>query len=406
MPTSPGVHLQGDAPGRGAVYVRSVRDEARWRPPVADVLLAGACGALSVSIGLGVLAGGIDRVLGLGLGVLHCAPLALRRRHPEAVLGAMTASGLLYALAGFPPVGLGPAIVAAVYSVGSERPRRRSLAATAGAAAVMVAVLLHVGVGPDTAVGNTVVFGVAWLLGDRQRQAREEVADEQRRAEAAERTRDETARRAVAEERLRIARELHDVVAHAMSVIAVQAGTGRVVIDDAPAKAREALATIETTSRTALGEMRRLLTVLRADGEDGQPLLPSPGLGDLDELVATNGRAGLAVEVRIEGEPTPLPAGVDLAAYRIVQEALTNVRKHARASRATVVVVYRADELCIDVVDDGQGPAAGGRADGGGQGLVGMSERATLYGGRLEAGPDPAGGFRVSIRIPLGPQAS
>jgi signal transduction histidine kinase len=383
-----------------------VDDEPRWRPPLADVLLAAGFAAISVSIGLGMVEGGADQMAAATLGILHSAPLAARRRWPEKVLAAMVATGFLYSLAGFPPVGLGPAIVAAVYTVAAACPRRRSVPAVAGACVAMAVIVLRANTGVDTAIGNALVFGVAWLVGDRQRHAREETAREHRRVEELERTRDELARRAVADERLRIARELHDVVAHAMSVIVVQAGTGRVVIDDAPDKAREALASIETTSRTALGEMRRLLTVLRSDddgdGDGGaaQPLLPAPGLSDLETLVATTVKSGLPVDVRVEGERLDLPAGVDLAAYRIVQEALTNVRRHAGASQATVTVGYAPGGLRIDVADDGRGPP-GDPAGGGGHGLVGMRERAALYGGTLETGPGPAGGFRVSLRIPL-----
>jgi signal transduction histidine kinase len=399
--TSPGVRRGGDAHRRVGAYRRPV-DARPWKPPLADLLLAAGFAAISVSIGLGVLDRTSDRLIGIGLGVVHCSALAFRRKWPVGVIGAMIATGLVYTLAGFPPVGLGPAIVAAVYSVAAYRPRRQSVPATALASLAMAIALVPTSMGVDTAVGNALVFGVAWLVGDRQRQAQTQATAERRRAEELERTREELARRAVLDERLRIARELHDVVAHAMSVIVVQAGTGRVVIDDEPDKARAALASIETTSRTALGELRRLLTVLRADDEQAQPLLPSPGLSDLDSLVATTVAAGLPVEVRVEGHRPALPAGIDLAAYRIVQEALTNVRRHARASKATVVVAYEREELRIDVADDGRGPAPDERRDGTGQGLVGMRERAALYGGTLRAGPGPTGGFVVSLRIPLG----
>ncbi|HEX7166375.1 MAG TPA: sensor histidine kinase, partial [Acidimicrobiales bacterium] len=206
---------------------------------------------------------------------------------------------------------------------------------------------------------------------------------------------------AVADERLRIARELHDVVAHAMSVIAVQAGTGRFVIRESPDVAAGALAAIETTSRDALQEMRRLLAVLR-DGEPDGELLPAPGLADLSELVAASAAAGVDVEVVTRGDPLPLPAGLDLCAYRIVQEALTNVRKHARATRATVAVSYDETELTVEVRDDGVGAASPPVP---GHGLVGMRERVTLYDGSLETGPARPGGFRVFARLPL-PEAS
>jgi signal transduction histidine kinase len=215
----------------------------------------------------------------------------------------------------------------------------------------------------------------------------------------------------VAAERLRIARELHDVVAHAMSVIAVQSGMGAHVIDTQPEEARRALANIEATSRSGLAELRRLLGVLRdddADTGDGAgtrrpALAPAPGLGELDALVARASEAGLPVEVAIEGDARPLPPGVDLAAYRIVQEALTNVVKHAGEATARVTVRYGEAEVDLEIVDDGRGraAAAGGTPGANGHGIAGMRERATIYNGTLDAGPRPEGGFRVAARLPL-----
>jgi signal transduction histidine kinase len=254
----------------------------------------------------------------------------------------------------------------------------------------MAVVVLVGGAGIDTVIGNAVAIGVAWWLGDRWRRTGE-------RAERAERL----ARNAAAAERLRIARELHDVVAHALSVIAVQAGTGRVVLDADVETARAALASIEAESRTALGEMRRLLEVLRDDDAGTAALAPSPGLDDLDTLVAATVRSGLPVEVRIEGERTPMPTGAELAAYRIVQEALTNARKHARASRVEVRVSWLREAVEVEVLDDGDGSAASPAAQG--NGLIGMRERAALYGGRVEAGERAGGGFRVAAHIPTGP---
>jgi signal transduction histidine kinase len=367
--------------------------------PLADVLIAVGFGAISVSITLGVVDDPAARAVGVGLAILHVAPLAVRRRWPELVLGAMVVTGLVYVVVGFPPVGLGPAILAAVYTVAVCRPRSRSVPAVAGVTLAMAGVVVASGARLDTAVANIVVFGVAWALGDRNRQAQQRAAVEHDRAEGLERSREELARRAVVEERLRIARELHDVVAHALSVIAVQAGAGRLVGEDSPSTAREALASIETASRSALGEMRRLLMVLRSDEGEVEPLVPSPGLSELEGLVAATVRSGLPVEVRIDGDRVALPAGVDLAAYRIVQEALTNVRKHAHASRASVVICYDPAEVGIEVLDDGVGPSANGRL-GAGHGLVGMRERAALYGGTVETGPGVHGGFRVTARIP------
>jgi signal transduction histidine kinase len=229
-------------------------------------------------------------------------------------------------------------------------------------------------------------------LGDRSRRLVERADAERVRGEDA-------ARRAAAEERVRIARELHDVIAHSMSVIAVQAGTGRFVIDDSPEVAKDALASIEATSRGALEEMRRLLSVLRADGDDVAELTPAPGLADVASLVDDTA-AVVPVELCIAGEPRPLPPGVDQCAYRIIQEALTNVRKHASARRAAVTISYLPEMLDLEIVDDGRGVAATASvADG--HGLVGMRERASLYGGALEVGPRQGGGFRVHASLPL-----
>jgi signal transduction histidine kinase len=374
-------------------------DRGRHALPLADVLIALGFGAISVSITVGVVDDPAARAVGVGLAILHVAPLAVRRLWPVLVLGAMAVTGVAYVIAGFPPVGLGPAIVAAVYSVAAYRPRSVSAPAVAGVTLAMVGVVVASGARLATAVANILVFGVAWAVGDRNRQAQQRAAVEHDRVEALERNREELARRAVVEERLRIARELHDVVAHALSVIAVQAGAGRLVVEDSPSSGREALALIETASRSALAEMRRLLRVLRSDEGEVEPLVPSPGLDELEGLVAATVRSGLPVEVRIDGDRVALPAGVDLAGYRIVQEALTNVRKHAHATHVSVTICYDAHEVRIEVLDDGVGPSANGRL-GGGHGLVGMRERAALYGGTVETGPGPHGGFKVTARIP------
>ena len=225
---------------------------------------------------------------------------------------------------------------------------------------------------------------------------------EQRTAEL-EQAREALARQAVTEERLRLARELHDVVAHAMSVIAVQSGVGAHVADSRPGEVGKALAAIEATSRAALTELRRLLGVLRQDGEPQASLTPAPGLANLEGLLAEVAEAGLAVRLRVEGAPSPLPAGVDLSAYRIVQEALTNVVKHAGPAHAQVTIRYRDQEVAVEVIDDGPGVAAvaaDGRR-GTGHGLIGMVERVAAFGGDLEVGPRPGGGSGVAARLPL-----
>jgi signal transduction histidine kinase len=252
-------------------------------------------------------------------------------------------------------------------------------------------------------VGNLGVVAAAWVLGRFAHNYRAYAARLEERTAELEQAREELARRAVADERLRLARELHDVVAHAMSVIAVQSGVGAHIATTQPKEARRSLAAIEATSRAALTELRRLLGVLRQEGEPEGDLAPVPGLADLDGLLAELGKAGLAVRLQVEGTPSPLPAGVDLSAYRIVQEALTNVVKHAGPARARVVVGYRDQDVTVEVIDDGRGAATSVRDGrvGTGHGLIGMRERVTAFNGELEVGPRPGGGFRVAARLPL-----
>jgi signal transduction histidine kinase len=364
-----------------------------------DVAIAAGLWVLSVSLILGVIDGGGRRAAAIGLAFAHIAPLAWRRRRPEAVLAAMAVTGLAFVATGSSVVGLGPAILVGVYSAAAYRPPARSLPAVGAAIAAMLVAVAASGAGPDTMLADAIAFAVAWLVGDRQRRAVADADIERARAVELARTREQLARQAVIQERLRIARELHDIVAHAMSVITVQAGTARMVMDGSPDVARDALGAIEGMSRQALQEMRRLLSVLRDDtgGAADALLAPARGLADLDALVETTGASGLRVELCRHGDPVDLPAGADLAAYRIVQEALTNVCRHARASSASVVVRYRPSEVAVEVTDDGVGGVP--RRDG--HGIVGMRERAALYGGDVEAAPRPEGGFRVRARIPV-----
>jgi signal transduction histidine kinase len=219
------------------------------------------------------------------------------------------------------------------------------------------------------------------------------------RAAALEREREEHALRAAQDERARIARELHDVVAHHLSVVAVQAGAARLVAEERPEDARAALARIEDVSRNALAEMRRLLGVLRSP-ETGSDRSPQPGLGGLESLLEPVRRAGIRVVTEVRGEPRPLPAELDLTAFRIVQEAVTNTLRHSGATALRVVVGYGDDDLQIEVVDDGSGPAPDPRDRGNGQGIRGMRERAAMFGGSIDAGVE-AGGFAVRARLPI-----
>jgi signal transduction histidine kinase len=362
------------------------------RDAIADVGLTLALGALSAALVLSLIDGAADRIVAGLLVAGHVAPLLVRRRHPVGVLAAMIATSLLSVPLGVPVVVLGPGVLVGLYTVGALVEPPASRWALGGALLAMAVVVPANGMDAGTLVTNAIGLSIAWWLGDRARRAVHTA--ERERADAAE-----AARRAAGVERLRIARELHDVVAHAMSVIAVQAGTGRFVIDQSPEVARDALAAIETTSRSALEEMRRLLSVLRDDDAVDDHLLPAPGLGDLDELVTATTQAGVAVDLTVQGEVVALPSGLDLCAYRVVQEALTNVRRHARATRAAVSVTYAPDCLHLVVDDDGVGLAPG--PSSGGHGLVGMSERVGLYGGSLDAGPRPDGGYRVAAHLPL-----
>ncbi|MGW0431727.1 sensor histidine kinase [Micromonospora sp. NPDC003197] len=234
-------------------------------------------------------------------------------------------------------------------------------------------------------------MATAWMLGNSLRQRREHAAA----------LRVQATSQAVTAERLRIARELHDMVAHSIGIIAIQAGVGSRVIETQPAEARNALRAIETTSRETLAGLRRMLGALRqadpASATEPVPLDPTPGLADLDRLAAAATDAGVRVDVRWRGERRPLPAEIDLSAYRIVQEAVTNVVRHAHTGDCQVTVGYGDEELSVEIVDNGRGSAIGGN----GYGIVGMRERVSLLHGQFTAGPRPSGGFRVAARLPL-----
>ena len=243
-----------------------------------------------------------------------------------------------------------------------------------------------------------VEFAISWVAGFALRERSQQAEAAELRALAAERERNAAARIAVAEERARIARELHDIVAHSVSVMVLQVGAVRHNLPDGLEEDAEALQGVERTGRTALAEMRRLLGAMRREGDDVE-LVPQPGLDGLDSLLAEVGRAGLPVELHVDGEPAPLPRAIDLSAYRIVQEGLTNALKHAKATRADVTLQYAADALRIEVRDDGEGTTT---TDGLGHGLVGVRERVKIYGGEMTAAPAADGGFVLSTRLPLG----
>jgi signal transduction histidine kinase len=335
-----------------------------------------------------------------------------RRQWPRAALAvALTVAIVALSFRAGGPAAFFAAL--ALYSVAVARSGRAvRVLGVLVAAAILAATIAGGGDQPvQASIGSVALVLLGWLAGENTRASRAyahrlaERAAEQaaERAAAAAADRAEQVRRALAGERAGIARELHDIVAHAMSVIAVRSGVARMVIDTDPAQAREALGIIETTTRRSLREMRLLIGVLRADDEEEAALRPAPGLGDLDRLVADIAAAGVTVEVAVDGAPRALSPAADLSAYRIVQEALTNVVRHAGPTRARVRISYGAGEIGIEVTDDGPassrpaGPVSAGR-DGGGHGLIGMQERAALFGGELAAGPG-LGGFRVRATL-------
>jgi signal transduction histidine kinase len=327
--------------------------------------------------------------------LLMTLPLAWRRKAPlpvaAIVMGALVFEALAVGSAPTPDTQLVGWLLA-IYTVAAHCDR---VAALAGGAMALAAGLIWMGI--DDFLFPVVVFGGAWLAGRlvRQRDVHAEIVEE--RSAALVREREANARAASAEERARIARELHDVLSHSVSVMVVQAGAERMALGSGRPVTAEALEAIEKTGRQALGEMRRLLGMLRVSDEPPAHA-PQPTLAELDELVTQVREAGVPVELHVEGQQVALPPGVAVSAYRIVQEALTNVLKHAGPAHARVIVRYATGELELEIADDGQGPR---EADDAGHGLVGMRERVALYDGEFDAGARNGGGFVVRVRLPL-----
>jgi signal transduction histidine kinase len=340
-----------------------------------------------------------------GFGVMASAPLVVRRRWPVLVVFALTAVYVTAALAGvaFTPFvsNTGPNLAVAASTAAGRSPRRWSLAAAAVAgaatwASLPVAIRLHPGHDQDAVQLFAVI--VAWVAGDTARAMRGYRRELQ---SLVHRQAEEEVRLARAEERLRLSREVHDVVSHSLSAIAVQAGVARHVLARQPAQAGTALAAIETASRSALDELRNLLRQLR-DPQDADETA-TPALADLPALIAALRLAGLDVSCQSTGQPRPYRSAVEFSAYRIVQEALTNVTKHAAGALARVEIAHGADALTVTVTDSGgQASAAARDAAKGGMGIRGMRERAELLGGTLHAAPEPGGGFTVTARLPTG----
>lgn len=341
--------------------------------------------------------------------IIICLILLWRWRAPVAVLFAVMALVGVQAVffnpslqnpAEQPPFESFLALMLGFFSIAAYGEKRRAILAGVSAGALIVGVdLLRLRAGVDTGniVPAWVFYAAVFFVGRTIRQRRVQAEQLRDLATQLELEREEKTRSAVVEERSRIARELHDVVAHSVSVMVVQTQAAQRLLEADPKEARQALSSIETTGRQALVELRRMLGILRRDDEE-LTLAPQPGLENLDVLIEQTRKAGLPVELCIEGEPKPIPAGVDLSAYRIVQEALTNTRKHAGPTRARVVIRYGSKELELEVTDDGTGT---GKGEGAGQGLIGMRERASLYGGMVESGNRNGGGYLVRTRLPL-----
>jgi signal transduction histidine kinase len=398
--------------------------QRRWLPRLPQRAADALLGVLVTLLQLGLLLalrpyeGGRLRyaepgVLAVLLVAAQGLPLAWRRQRPLLVLLVVLLANTAYYALGFPQTGFDLALPVAVYSAAAYTGPRSSLLAAAATMASFVA-LYALEVGPFWAsvpasflAWLLAIFAALWVWGRYLQVRRAYTAELEARAERAERDREAEARRAVAAERARIARELHDVVAHHVSVTVVQAGAARQVLDSDPDRTRSALVAIEEAGRRALTAMPSLLRALRTDDAD-EARAPQPTLADLDDLVAGVTAAGLPVTLRVQGSKRALPPSLDLCAYRIVQEALTNSLKHAGPANAEVVICYGREDLEVTVTDDGSESAFGRRPSASdrqlrrsGHGLVGMRERVALFGGELHTGPRPEGGFQVVARLPL-----
>jgi signal transduction histidine kinase len=381
---------------RRVKWFRRARRLVERHPFASDAAIAIALAAFVLS---DVLGSGdyytASKAIYVPAALLMTLPLAWRRKAPlpvaAIVMGALVFESLAVGSAPTPDSQLVGWLLA-IYTVAAHCDR---VAALAGGAIALTAGLIWMGIADF--LFPVVVFGGAWLAGRlvRQRDVHAQVAEE--RSAALAREREANVRAVSAEERARIARALHDVLSHSVSVMVVQAGAERMALGSGKPVTAEALEAIEKTGRQALTEMRRLLGMLRVSGEPPSHA-PQPTLAELDELVAQVREAGVPVELHIEGSQVALPSGVAVSAYRIVQEALTNVLKHAGPAHARVIVRFSSRELELEIADDGQGPR---EADDAGHGLVGMRERVALYEGEFDAGARNGGGFVVRVRLPL-----
>jgi signal transduction histidine kinase len=398
--------------------------ERRWS---ASVVLAAGAGLALLTLAAGPLSHAPGR--GLVLALLVCGPIVALRRWPLPVLAVAAAATAVVTAAGNAPLSFGLMLGLAVYFVASQLPRRASVPAAVATAAALGAALVYAALAVRTAapaaeaVVGLVPVAAAWFIGDSVAARRRYLAGLAEQAERERAAEADRARQDVRAERVRIARELHDVVAHTLAVITVQAGVGRRLAAKRPEEASAALESIETIGRTAQDELRVVLGLLREEEAGTAPLAPAPRLADVEALVAAVRASGTPVELQMSGADRQLSPALELSIYRVIQEALTNVVKHAPGARAAIDLAVSASHVRLEVADDG-GPAggAGPVGDGGpacdrspasepprakayspgtGQGIVGMRERIGAFGGRLAAGPGADHGYRVIAEIPI-----
>ncbi|MCX5559619.1 sensor histidine kinase [Streptomyces sp. NBC_00038] len=392
-----------------------LRRHPTWVDTFWAVVLLGITG-----VSLSSVTGGQENhgspAVALPIAVVLCLVVALRRRMPEKMLLLAALMGVVQLIADVEVIPADFAMMVIIYTVAADGARWASRLGLIGGLCAGTFSQIRWPQTDTSALGvvliavfQTVPFALAWVLGDSIRTRRAYLAQLEERAARLEKEREAQSKVAVAAERARIARELHDVVAHNVSVMVVQADGAAYVMDTAPEQARKALETISGTGRQALAEMRRLLGVLRTgEHQEVGEYVPQPDVEQLADLIEQCRTSGLPVDFKVEGTPRPLPSGVELTAYRIVQEALTNTRKHGGPNTgASVRLVYFDDGLGLLVEDDGKGAPhelyEEGGADGQGHGLIGMRERVGMVGGTLDAGPRPGGGFRISALLPLKP---
>ena len=359
----------------------------------------------------------VDTLLAVILVSLEIIPLVWRRVVPSAALLIIATAGVALQVLNIPEMSfIAITAIIAIFSTAAYGGRRRNLVCGVCIAAIICSIsykLVFSGTvvlpinrflyGVTNFLLNLMFFLPIWWFGNTLRKSREQTTQLRDSTEQLIREREENARRAVVDERIRIARELHDVLAHHVSVMGIQAGAARQVLKQYPEKALNSLSLIETSSRQAVGELYRLLGLLR-DEKQVEKITPQPSLQQLEKLVTDMQNSGLQVEVEIEGEKREIPETVDLSAFRIIEEALTNILKHAGATKATIKINYHNSMLILDITDNGHGIVTDSKITSGGKGLIGMRERANLVNGEFWAGNGVNGGFRVKVKLPLGEQ--